>query len=193
MSVTTPTVSDGRRMRSERSRAAILDAALALIREGVLVPTAQQIAEKAGVGMRTFFRHFEDMESLFATLDETNRAAYEARFALGERRGSLDERIRFAVQHRADAYERLKNVALSTQAQLWRSQVMAKNYARNQRKLRSALDTWLPELATLSPEEREAVDAITSFEMWHRLRSHQRLSRKTCMDIVTDLLRNLLL
>ena len=35
---------DGRRQRSERSRQAIIQAAVAFMEEGVLVPTAQQIA-----------------------------------------------------------------------------------------------------------------------------------------------------
>mgnify|MGYP000580519453 CR=1 FL=1 len=36
---------DGRRLRSERSRLAFVDAVLVLQEEGVLVPTAQQIAD----------------------------------------------------------------------------------------------------------------------------------------------------
>ena len=58
-------VVDGRRLRSERSRQAIVDAAIELMHNGVLVPTAQQISDRAGVGIRTFFRHFTDMETLF--------------------------------------------------------------------------------------------------------------------------------
>ena len=57
-------VADGRRLRSERSRQAIIDAMLKLVEEGVLVPTAQQVSERAGVGIRSVFRHFSDMESL---------------------------------------------------------------------------------------------------------------------------------
>jgi AcrR family transcriptional regulator len=53
---------DGRRARSERSKQAIIEASLALMEEGYLIPTAQQISNRAGVGMRSFFRHFEDME-----------------------------------------------------------------------------------------------------------------------------------
>ena len=68
-----PEVVDGRRARSERSKQAIIDASLALMEEGNLIPTAQQISDKAGVGIRSFFRHFEDMETLFATIDEQNR------------------------------------------------------------------------------------------------------------------------
>ena len=86
-------VPDGRRLRSERSRQAIIDASLALIEEGVLVPTAQQISERAGVGIRACFLHFTDMENLFATADEQNRASTEALFVGGDRDGTLEERI----------------------------------------------------------------------------------------------------
>ena len=58
---TISTVPDGRRLRSERSRQAIIDAMMELIGEGNLVPTAQQASERAGVGIRTVFRHFSDM------------------------------------------------------------------------------------------------------------------------------------
>ena len=42
-------VPDGRRLRSERSRQAIIDAMLGLVEEGVLIPTAQQVSSRAGV------------------------------------------------------------------------------------------------------------------------------------------------
>ena len=61
--------SDGRVRRGERSRGAIVEALHALIGAGDLAPTAQQVAERAGVGLRSVFRHFRDMESLFAEVD----------------------------------------------------------------------------------------------------------------------------
>ena len=60
---------DGRRERAGRTRQAIIDAAGGMIVEGILAPTAQQIADRAGVGIRSFFRHFLDMESLFLAVD----------------------------------------------------------------------------------------------------------------------------
>ena len=48
---------DGRRARTERSKQEIIDAALSLMEEGVLIPTAQQISDRAGVNIRSFFRH----------------------------------------------------------------------------------------------------------------------------------------
>jgi len=185
-------VGDGRRMRSERSRQAIIKAALQLVQEGILIPTAQQISDRAGEGMRTFFRHFEDMESLFAAVDGHTRESFESIFALDEHSGALAERVERAVKRRANAFDRVKNVILSTQAQLWRSDVLVENYARDQRNLHQDIETWLPELKSLSREKREAVFAITSFEMWHRLRSHQGLGKKVSIDIVVDLVKNLL-
>jgi AcrR family transcriptional regulator len=57
---------DGRTARSERTRAAIVDAHLQLIGEGDLRPTADRIAKLAGVSLRALWSHFADMEALFA-------------------------------------------------------------------------------------------------------------------------------
>lgn len=183
---------DGRRLRSERSRKAIIDAGLALIEEGVLVPTAQQVSERAGVGIRSFFRHFADMETLFAVADEQGRKGYEALFIGGDRQGTLEERILHAVERHADGYESQRNVILSAAAQRWRYQVLRKNYARYQRGLRKDLEDWLPELKDLPALEREAIDAVASAEMWLRLRDHQGLSKKAAIETVVSLLTRLM-
>ena len=183
---------DGRRLRSERSRLAIIEAALALQEEGVLVPTAQQISDRAGVGIRSFFRHFEDMETLFEAADDHIRDSYEALFLGGDRDGTLEERIDHAVERHADAYESVSNIVLGTHAQLWRYDALRKNYARNQRGLRRDLDDWLPELKSVPRDTRESIDAIASFEMWHRLRCHQGMSKKASINIIKCLLKNLI-
>ncbi len=180
---------DGRLQRTERSRQQIIEAVQNLVNEGVLVPTAQTVAERAGVGIRTVFRHFADMETLFATMDVQLRESYEGLFAGGDRAGTLAERIQHVIERRAAAYEKLSSLMLSTRAQMWRSPVLQKNYARNQRGLRKDLLDWLPEAAELTPARREAVDAATSFETWNRLRSHQGLSVKTSMDVLYEILR----
>ena len=180
---------DGRLLRSERSRQQIIDATQELVNEGVLVPTAQNVADRAEVGIRTVFRHFADMEALFATMDTQLRETYEDLFLGGDRAGTLSERIQHAIERRATAYEKLSSLMLSTRAQMWRSPTLQKNYARNQRGLRRDLADWLPELAELDAVKREAVDAAASFETWNRLRNHQGLSKKISMDVVYEMLR----
>ena len=183
---------DGRRQRGERTRQAIIEAALSLQEEGVLVPTAQQISDRAGVLIRSFFRHFEDMETLFKAADDQLRDSYEALFIGGDRDGFLEERVNRAVERRSAAFEKLKNLFLGTKAQLWRYEMLRKNYARNQRGLRKDLEAWLPELTGLPEVERESMHAIASFEMWNRLRSEQGLSETASISVVKSTLISLL-
>lgn len=56
---------DGRRMRAERGRAAVLTAAYELVNSGGPT-TIAMIAERAGVSERTVFRYFPDREALMA-------------------------------------------------------------------------------------------------------------------------------
>jgi AcrR family transcriptional regulator len=183
---------DGRRQRSERTRLAIIDAALSLQEEGILVPTAQQISDRSGVLIRSFFRHFDDMETLFKAADDQLRDSYEALFIGGDRDGFLEGRVNRAVEQRSAAFEKLKNIFLGTKAQLWRYEMLRKNYARNQRGLRKDLEAWLPELKGLPEVECESVHAIASFEMWNRLRSEQGLSEKASISVVQSTLIRLL-
>lgn len=187
------TQQDGRRQRTERSRNAIVNAALDLINEGQLTPTAQQISERAGVGIRTFFRHFEDMNQLSKAVDESIRDDYIELTLGGDRQGSVAERITHAVEQHADLYDRNSNIILSAAAMRWKNEFLVHNYAKTQRGLRKDLDNWLPELLEVDRTTREAVDAIASFEMWHRLRGHQGLSKKSSIEIVSKLIKDLLI
>ena len=183
---------DGRRQRGERTRQAIIEAALSLQEEGVLVPTAQQISDRAGVLIRSFFRHFDDMETLFKAADDQLRDSYEALFIGGDRQGSLSERVHHAVERRSAAFEQLTNLFLGTKAQLWRYDMLRNNYARNQKGLRKDLEAWLPELNGLPEVECESVHAIASFEMWNRLRSEQGLPEKASISVIQSTLISLL-
>ena len=60
-----PVEVDGRRQRSNASRRKIAQAMLELLREGEPDPSADLVAERAGVGRRTVFRLFSDMEGVF--------------------------------------------------------------------------------------------------------------------------------
>ena len=178
---------DGRKLRGQRNRESIIEACIALNAEGILVPTAQQISDKAGMGIRSFFRHFSDMEELFATIEIHSRASVEALFVGGDRDGTLPERILHAVERHAEAYEHQKNSIKSTTAQMWRYKILQESYARYQRGLRKDLDNWLPELKSLSRSDRESVDAVASAEMWMRLRD-QGLSKKHAISNIVKLL-----
>ena len=57
--------SDGRVKRSQDSQQRIVAALLELVSEGHMMPGAEQVAERAQIGLRSVFRHFKDMDSLY--------------------------------------------------------------------------------------------------------------------------------
>jgi TetR/AcrR family transcriptional regulator of autoinduction and epiphytic fitness len=61
---TTRNTDDGRLQRSVRTRDAVLNAFLALVEEGDLSPTAQQIAHRAQVSTRSVYHQFADVETI---------------------------------------------------------------------------------------------------------------------------------
>jgi AcrR family transcriptional regulator len=186
-------VIDGRRLRSERSKKAVLNACEVLMKEGQLVPTAQMISDKAGVPIRSFFRHFPDMQTLFRELDASLQPGYERSFAEVVCNGSLSERIESAVKLHARTFEESKPILRSTKAQLWRYDVLQENYARWQRRIRKDLDIRIPELTDIDSDARELIDSFTSFEMWTRLRDHQKLSKKKSTKLIQDLVEKTIL
>ena len=60
---------DGRNLRSIKSKQMIVDALIKLVKEGNFEPTAQKVADESGVGIRTVFRQFDDMENLLKVSD----------------------------------------------------------------------------------------------------------------------------
>ena len=185
-------VTDGRRLRSERSKKAILDACTELMKAGQLVTTAQMISDKASVPIRSFFRHFPDMETLFHALDATLQPEYERIFDKAIPTGSLSERILAAVKLRAEGYEETKPIFRSTKAQLWRYQALQENYARAQKRLRKNLEKRIPELTALDTDAREMIDGLASYEMWTRLRDHQKLSVARSTRLVHQMIESVL-
>jgi AcrR family transcriptional regulator len=135
---------DGRVRRGARNRERILEALFELVKGGVLLPTAEQVAERAGVGTRTVFRHFADMESLFAEMEA--RLEREVRPFLEEppAAGSLEERARALVQRRAGLFARIAPFERSGNLQRWRSAFLTQAHASMVRRLGPAAQRSAP-------------------------------------------------
>jgi AcrR family transcriptional regulator len=149
-----------------------------LVGEGVLQPTAQQVAERAGVGIRTVFRHFSDMESLFAEIHRRVTEQAEPLLLAPRPAGTRDERARALVARRAAFFEQIAPYKRAGLLQRWRSPFVARQHASLVRALRADLLRWIPELAGAPADLVEALDAALSFETWDRLRQDQRLGRE---------------
>jgi len=190
-----PEPSDGRARRSDRSRRAIVEALFALVGAGSLQPTAQQVADRAGVGIRSVFRHFEDMESLYAEIGARIRAAVAPLTEAPVPGGDLEQRAREVVSRRVALFERIAPYKRAADLQRRSSPFLREGHRRVVRELRAAFGRCLPELERAPAELAEALDLAVSFEAWDRLRSEQRLgparARAVLERIVLALVRDL--
>lgn len=183
---------DGRVRRGEANRERILQALYELVGEGTLRPTAEQVAQRAGVGERTVFRHFEDMETLFGELRERVEREVGPQISMEPATGDFEARLREFARGRARTFERIAPFKRSERIHRWSSPVMQDAHATMLRRLRKHLVASLPEVESVSPEVRQAIEALTGFEAWDQLRSDQGLGVARAEETVRETLRALL-
>ncbi len=182
---------DGRRRRSVESRARIVAAMLALVREGVVVPGAEEVAARADVGLRTVFRHFDNMESLYREMDrailrEVMPIATAPYGAAGWR-----ERLGELMARRAQIFERVLPVKTAAEAHQHTSPFIrrqARTFAAHQR---AGLLHILPREIAGDAARVEALDLVLSFESWRRLRKEQGLSPRRAAEVIAALVAKL--
>ncbi|MEN8159286.1 MAG: TetR family transcriptional regulator [Myxococcota bacterium] len=183
---------DGRLRRSVRSRERILDALCALVEAGNLHPTGQQVAERAGVSLRTVFRHFEDMEGLNREMHERVERVMRPLAAGPRVRGPLVERVRELVRRRTTLFERATPFLRSGAIHRWKSPYLSKTHAADVRELRGDLARTLPEADEVPAARHEALELVTSFEAWDRLRADQKLGRDRAREVMVEAVMALL-
>jgi TetR/AcrR family transcriptional regulator, regulator of autoinduction and epiphytic fitness len=169
--VTSPApVSDGRTARSQRTRQAVVDALLALIQEGDMRPTAREIAERAGISLRSVYVHFDDLEDLFCAVAERQMASVRQLIEPIPLTDPLPERIAAMCRIRARIYEEVGPVRRAATMQP-ASPTLTQLLARTRTYGRDATQTvFAAELAHLSETQRQLrvaqIDAASSPEVW---------------------------
>lgn len=167
---------DGRRRRSHDSQQRIVDGMLTLIAEGNHTPSAEQVSERAGVGLRSVFRHFNDMESLHRELSAVVAARLEtvARqpFVATDWKGQLFE----LIERRAKVYETAAPFLEAGQIHRTKSAVLRANHAKFVAVLRSVMIERLPNAQEFDSGIVDGLDLLLSFESWQRLRRDQNLT-----------------
>ena len=171
---------DGRRLRSLKTKQRIIEAYLALAGEkSPLVPTAAEIARRAGYSVRSVFERFPDIHTLqvaavdFALTLVTPSAPPSAT--------DRQSRIRSQVESRGRSCERW--------LPLWRSLIANQGESAELRQRVVALRQWDvrclasiygPELSTVSDGERRqllmVLEALTDIESWARMQEFFGLS-----------------
>jgi AcrR family transcriptional regulator len=185
---------DGRRLRREQNREAVLDALVALFTEGFYQPRASEIAERAGISPRSLFRYFDDV-------DDLNRAAIEHQLAAA--RPQLDigigpdaptkAKVGRVVEARVRLFETIAPAARAARGYALSHAVVAAHLRDSRAHLRDQVGRlFAAELdgdrATLLP----ALDALCSFETFELLRFDQGLSRPATVSALVSALTALL-
>ncbi len=183
---------DGRRQRSSRSRERIVHAMIELIRAGEMSPAAARVAEKANVGLRTVFRHFEEMETL--TREISAIVAAEILPLVEKPFEGKGWRNQFAdlLERRAHIYERIMPLKVAGGLQRFRSKVLMDDYNRFLRMEREGLKRVLPQKIMNDAVLFSSIELITGFQAWRRLRQDQNLSPKEALNVVRHTLDCLL-
>ena len=178
---------DGRALRSERTKQLIIEAYLALLCESPQIPTAAQIARRAGYSVRSVFERFDDLLALSFAAADYAFAEGLAQAAIRDLDGTRAERLRAQVETRAGICERW--------LPLWRVLLHNQNESEHLKvrigRMRDAVWARLAlmyraELGTLPDNERKtlliALEQLTDFESWGRMRERHGLSVEEARD-----------
>jgi AcrR family transcriptional regulator len=186
---------DGRRLRRQLNREAVLDALVELFEEGVFAPTTDDVAERAGISPRSLFRYFDDV-------DDLHHAAVDRQLALARPLLELDvsagastvAKIEALVEARIRLHESTEAAARSVRLAAHRHPVLAEQLHEGRAFLRRQVrDLFAVELRGDRASLLPAVDALCSFEVFDLLRIAQGMSRArtaaTLVEALTALLR----
>ncbi|MGB2571248.1 TetR/AcrR family transcriptional regulator [Micromonospora citrea] len=158
---------DGRTARAERTRAAIVEAHLALISEGDLRPTGERIAERAGVSLRTLWTNFKDMETLFEASGEELLRQQDAAYRPISPVLPLAKRVDAYCRQRARL---LQLIAPSARAAQMREPVSAqlhRNRLKHIARVRDEVEQlFAAELEQAGPGREQLVNALVAASMW---------------------------
>jgi AcrR family transcriptional regulator len=187
---------DGRRARRQRSREAVVSAAFELILEGKGPPSAEEVAERAGVSVSSIFRNFDGL----ADLQEQALDQFRERFshllnATPPAEAGLDDRVAFFVRNRLDLYEQAAPLMSMARARAFEHDTLVEAVARN----RSALAdqtraSFGHEIDGMTPSDAAdliaVLDSLTSpeaFELMARVhaRTHQQVARAWKASLLT--------
>ncbi len=188
---------DGRSLRAERTRSALVQALLDLLDSGEVRPTAETIAARARVSPRTVFQHFPDRDGLVAAA----AAAQEERV----RAMIVPVDVALPLPRRLDAFLDQRVEVLETVSGMRRAAILLEPFsdvvAGKLRLVRAAAraevaHVFAAEIAAVPGRQGEelldALAAAAAWPSWDSLRRHQGLDPVGARAVVRRTLAALL-
>jgi len=177
---------DGRRARRDRNRQAVVDAAFALIVEGKGPPSAEAVAERAGVSESSIFRNFDGLADIQEqALDQFRERFSHLLLATPSADATLDERIAFFVGNRIDLYVQAGPLMSMARARAFEHDTFVEAVARNRSTLADQTRACFGrEIDVLTPSDAAdlvaVIDSLTSPEAFELMtRAHARTHQQT--------------
>ena len=182
--------------RGEQTKVSIAEAMITVIEGGNPKPTAQQVADQAGVSLRLVFHHFEDLESVFTVAAAVQQERHWARLGSVPPDRPIDARIAATCRRRRRLFEAITPVRHAAVLRSPRSTTVSALLAEGRRQLRAELAaTFAPELDRLGAQRSivlDAIDLAASWENWFILRARDGRSAATAERVARHSLNALL-
>jgi AcrR family transcriptional regulator len=185
---------DGRRLRREHNREAVLDALTELFAEGNYQPSTTQIAERAGLSPRSLFRYFEDVDDLHRAAVERQLEAAQPllEFPVPAASASGAARVAAFVEARVRLFDAIAPAARAARVNAHRHPVIARQVRRSRAYLRRQVQQFFADELRGHSDVLPAIDALCSFETYDLLRGDQSLSRASTIAALVAALNVLL-
>jgi TetR/AcrR family transcriptional regulator of autoinduction and epiphytic fitness len=194
-SVTEPDAVDGRRLRGQRTRLKVIESLLDLVAQGNVRPTAQEIAQHAGVALRTVYHHFEDVEALRRLALELDMNRHAEILEPVDTSLPLAERIETIASQCRRLFEAVTPIRRATLFDQHSSPEMASGIAvATATRSAHVIAAFAPELNRHggSGEVTDAVVLATSWVAWEYLRTMLHRPASVAEQIVITTLSRLL-
>ena len=177
---------DGRFARSKKTKDAIVRALLKLLRNTPF-PTAEQVAKESKIGLRTVYRQFKDMESIYLSLHE------ECMHSLGQIFNSdvdldrpFNERVSFAIRERFTIYEKYETLFIATISNSARLPTLVNQVAESYQFMRERFIKIVPEIENLSTIKSDLLFTRILFPSWFSLRKVLKHDQKIIIDELSN-------
>jgi len=185
--VKTP-LADGRRERSRSSRSKIVAAMVELVGKGDVAPSAARVADVAGVGLRSVFRHFDDMDELYREMGEVIEAQVMPIILEPPIGANWMEKLFDIADRRAKVFETILPYRISANLKRFQSSYLMQDYRRMLRLECDTIEAHLPMAVKADVVGTRGLNVILSFQTWRLLRHDQELPFEDAKAVVRRLL-----
>lgn len=193
--------SDGRKIRKNRNKNKVLAAFLEEVEEKKGLPTAEEVAEKAGLSRRSIFRYFENLDKLVVAAYNYQIDLLQEKFpppAMPQSKEESWEKVPELLGHLSSIYEDTSSIRKALSAQGLPNEVLQKINNLRSHSLRDRLkrhfQNYLSQLEDKQTKENViyALEVSLSSDSWDYLRKSCGLSVERARQVWQELLKSCL-